>query len=200
MWDVSDGDAALVSRVLTGEKEAYGILMERYRERFGRYATHLLGDRQDAICRHGLVEWVAVAGLEAHMPDLLAALRADLVGQEGVAVTDLRPAGTATIAGERVAQVIGRVHPSMLQFHGEETPAFCRSFGLPYLRAVRVRPGKIIMRNATVSLSMIITSMKLAVIMRTSYLKRDTRISAANVASDNAAAVAGRRLPSPAAR
>src|SRR5687767_6291620 len=31
-----------------------------------------------------------------------AALRADLVGQEGVAATDLRPAGTATIAGERV--------------------------------------------------------------------------------------------------
>jgi membrane-bound serine protease (ClpP class) len=31
-----------------------------------------------------------------------AAPRTDLVGQEGVAVTDLRPAGTATIAGERV--------------------------------------------------------------------------------------------------
>jgi membrane-bound serine protease (ClpP class) len=31
-----------------------------------------------------------------------AALRADLVGQDGVALTDLRPAGTATIAGERV--------------------------------------------------------------------------------------------------
>ncbi len=31
-----------------------------------------------------------------------AALRTDLVGQEGVALTDLRPAGTATIAGERV--------------------------------------------------------------------------------------------------
>ena len=31
-----------------------------------------------------------------------AALRADLVGQDGVAITDLRPAGTATIAGERV--------------------------------------------------------------------------------------------------
>jgi membrane-bound serine protease (ClpP class) len=30
------------------------------------------------------------------------AMRADLVGQEGVAITDLRPAGTATIAGERV--------------------------------------------------------------------------------------------------
>jgi membrane-bound serine protease (ClpP class) len=31
-----------------------------------------------------------------------AALRADLVGRDGVAITDLRPAGTATIAGERV--------------------------------------------------------------------------------------------------
>jgi membrane-bound serine protease (ClpP class) len=33
----------------------------------------------------------------------IAALpRADLVGLEGVAVTDLRPAGTAQVAGERV--------------------------------------------------------------------------------------------------
>jgi membrane-bound serine protease (ClpP class) len=30
------------------------------------------------------------------------ALRADLVGKDGIAITDLRPAGTATIAGERV--------------------------------------------------------------------------------------------------
>ena len=45
---VNDGDAALVSRVLAGEKEAYGTLMERYHARFGRYATHLLGDRHEA--------------------------------------------------------------------------------------------------------------------------------------------------------
>jgi RNA polymerase sigma-70 factor, ECF subfamily len=45
---VNDGDAALVSRVLAGEKEAYGTLMDRYRDRFGRYATHLLGDRHEA--------------------------------------------------------------------------------------------------------------------------------------------------------
>jgi RNA polymerase sigma-70 factor (ECF subfamily) len=45
---VNDGDAALVSRVLAGEKEAYGMLMDRYRDRFGRYATHLLGDRYEA--------------------------------------------------------------------------------------------------------------------------------------------------------
>jgi phosphoribosylanthranilate isomerase len=38
-----------------------------------------------------------------------------------------------------VDAVIGGCRPDLLQFHGEETPAFCRSFGLPYLRAVRVR-------------------------------------------------------------
>jgi phosphoribosylanthranilate isomerase len=40
-----------------------------------------------------------------------------------------------------VNAVIGACRPSLLQFHGEETPAFCRSFGVPYLRAVRVRRG-----------------------------------------------------------
>ena len=41
----------------------------------------------------------------------------------------------------QVAQVIGRVHPAMLQFHGEETPAFCAQFGLPYVKACRVKKG-----------------------------------------------------------
>jgi hypothetical protein len=41
----------------------------------------------------------------------------------------------------QVAQVIGRVHPAMLQFHGEETPEFCAQFGLPYVKACRVAPG-----------------------------------------------------------
>lgn len=41
----------------------------------------------------------------------------------------------------QVAQVIGRVHPAMLQFHGEETPDFCGQFGLPYLKACRVSQG-----------------------------------------------------------
>jgi phosphoribosylanthranilate isomerase len=41
----------------------------------------------------------------------------------------------------QVAQVIGRVRPGMLQFHGEETPQFCAQFGLPYVKACRVRPG-----------------------------------------------------------
>lgn len=41
----------------------------------------------------------------------------------------------------QVAQVIGRVKPSLLQFHGEEAPAFCEEFGVPYVKACRVRQG-----------------------------------------------------------
>jgi phosphoribosylanthranilate isomerase len=41
----------------------------------------------------------------------------------------------------QVAQVIGRVHPAMLQFHGEETPELCGQFGLPYIKACRVKNG-----------------------------------------------------------
>ena len=41
----------------------------------------------------------------------------------------------------QVSQVIGRVHPSMLQFHGEESPDFCSQFGLPYVKAYRVKKG-----------------------------------------------------------
>ena len=40
-----------------------------------------------------------------------------------------------------VAQVIGQVHPAMLQFHGDERPEFCAQFGLPYVKACRVKPG-----------------------------------------------------------
>jgi phosphoribosylanthranilate isomerase len=41
----------------------------------------------------------------------------------------------------QVAQVIGRVHPAMLQFHGDETPQFCAQFGLPYVKACRLKAG-----------------------------------------------------------
>ncbi len=47
----------------------------------------------------------------------------------------------------QVAQVIGRVHPGMLQFHGDEAPEFCAQFGLPFVKAHRVRSGV----NAAVS-------------------------------------------------
>jgi phosphoribosylanthranilate isomerase len=39
-----------------------------------------------------------------------------------------------------VHEVVARVRPSMLQFHGEETPVFCAQFGVPWIKACRVRP------------------------------------------------------------
>jgi phosphoribosylanthranilate isomerase len=41
----------------------------------------------------------------------------------------------------QVSQVIGRVHPAMLQFHGDEAPDFCAQFGLPHVKAYRMKSG-----------------------------------------------------------
>ncbi|MEO8156761.1 MAG: phosphoribosylanthranilate isomerase [Betaproteobacteria bacterium] len=40
-----------------------------------------------------------------------------------------------------VEQVIREVRPQLLQFHGNETVQFCESFGKPYIKAAKVRPG-----------------------------------------------------------
>lgn len=48
--ELSDGE--VVRRVLGGEVELYGVLVERYRQRLGRYATSILNDAdaaQDAM-------------------------------------------------------------------------------------------------------------------------------------------------------
>lgn len=47
-----------------------------------------------------------------------------------------------------VESVLKALHLDCLQFHGAEKAAFCRSFGLPYMKAIRVRqeldmPGEI---------------------------------------------------------
>ena len=44
-------------------------------------------------------------------------------------------------AAAEVYTVLERVRPAMLQFHGEETPVFCAQFGVPYIKACRVKPG-----------------------------------------------------------
>jgi phosphoribosylanthranilate isomerase len=40
---------------------------------------------------------------------------------------------------EEVREAIRQVRPTILQFHGDEDDAFCRSFGIPYMRAVSAR-------------------------------------------------------------
>lgn len=40
---------------------------------------------------------------------------------------------------ERIRETLARVPIDVLQFHGDETPAFCQQFHRPYLKAVRVQ-------------------------------------------------------------
>lgn len=41
----------------------------------------------------------------------------------------------------KVRETLARVPIQLLQFHGDEEAAYCRQFGLPYIKAARVRPG-----------------------------------------------------------
>jgi phosphoribosylanthranilate isomerase len=67
--------------------------------------------------------------------------------ERAVEIRDALPAFVQTVAlfvnpdSAQVAQVLGRVKPAMLQFHGDEKPEFCRQFGVPYVKAARVRQG-----------------------------------------------------------
>jgi phosphoribosylanthranilate isomerase len=70
-----------------------------------------------------------------------------LSAERALEIRDALPPFVQTVAlfvnpdAAQVAQVLGRVRPSMLQFHGEETPGFCAQFGMPFVKAARVRPG-----------------------------------------------------------
>jgi phosphoribosylanthranilate isomerase len=70
-----------------------------------------------------------------------------LAAERAVEIRDALPPFVQTVAlfvnpdAAQVAQVIGRVRPALLQFHGEETPQFCTQFGTPYVKACRVRQG-----------------------------------------------------------
>ena len=70
-----------------------------------------------------------------------------LSGERAIEIRDALPPFVQTVAlfvnpdAAQVAQVMQRVRPAMLQFHGEETPEFCGQFGVPFVKACRVRPG-----------------------------------------------------------
>jgi phosphoribosylanthranilate isomerase len=70
-----------------------------------------------------------------------------LAAERALGIRDALPPFVQTVAlfvnpdAAQVAQVIGRVRPALLQFHGDETPAFCAQFGMPYIKAARVKPG-----------------------------------------------------------
>lgn len=41
----------------------------------------------------------------------------------------------------RIEQALQQLPIDLLQFHGDESAQFCRQFGTPYIKALRVRPG-----------------------------------------------------------
>jgi RNA polymerase sigma-70 factor (ECF subfamily) len=45
---VTPTDADVIARVLAGDVDAYGILVDRYHRRFARFATRMLGSQEDA--------------------------------------------------------------------------------------------------------------------------------------------------------
>ena len=67
--------------------------------------------------------------------------------ERAVEIRDVLPPFVQTVAlfvnpdAAQVAQVLQRVRPAMLQFHGEEMPEFCAQFGVPFVKACRVRRG-----------------------------------------------------------
>jgi phosphoribosylanthranilate isomerase len=52
-------------------------------------------------------------------------------------------------SAETVHEVLRAVPLDVLQFHGDETPAFCAQFGRPYLKAIRVKEGVDLVQCAT---------------------------------------------------
>ncbi|MCB5187224.1 phosphoribosylanthranilate isomerase [Methylobacillus caricis] len=48
-----------------------------------------------------------------------------------------------------IEHVLSRIRLNMLQFHGDEAPADCRRYGLPYMKAIRVRSGTNLLQYAT---------------------------------------------------
>jgi phosphoribosylanthranilate isomerase len=104
---------------------------------------------------------VKICGI-TRIPDAAAAARAgaDAIGlvfyppsprflsiERAREIRDALPPFVQTVAlfvnadAAQVAQVIGRVHPALLQFHGDESPEFCAQFGLPFVKACRVKKG-----------------------------------------------------------
>lgn len=66
---------------------------------------------------------------------------AETIGALTAAVEVTRVALFVDPSRAEVEEVLGVSEIDLLQFQGEEQPSFCASFGLPYMKAVRMREG-----------------------------------------------------------
>ena len=49
---------------------------------------------------------------------------------------------------DEIGEVLSKVQLNMLQFHGDESPEHCRQFDIPYMKAIRVKPGANLLQYA----------------------------------------------------
>ncbi len=99
------------------------------------------------ITREQDVQAAAQAGADAiglvfypPSPRFLSVERARQLSNEAPAFVGTVALFVSPAAAE-VYTVLERVRPAMLQFHGEEDSVFCAQFGVPYIKACRVKPG-----------------------------------------------------------
>ena len=92
---------------------------------------------------------LAAARLGAHAIGLVfydASPRA-VDAQQARSIVDILPPFVTTVGlfvnaeAGAVRETLANEPLQLLQFHGDETPDYCAAFGVPYLKAVRVRPG-----------------------------------------------------------
>lgn len=67
--------------------------------------------------------------------------------EQASAISEALPAFVSRVAlfvdadAAQVDAVLASLRPDLLQFHGDEPPEYCRQFGVPYIKAARVRSG-----------------------------------------------------------
>ncbi|MDT8428166.1 MAG: phosphoribosylanthranilate isomerase [Pseudomonadales bacterium] len=87
------------------------------------------------------------AGVDAIGLVFYAASKRVVTLERAQAIQSSLPAFVSTTAlfvnpqADAVKTVLAGMHLDLLQFHGDEPADFCRSFKLPYMKAIRVRPG-----------------------------------------------------------
>lgn len=113
----------------------------------------------DAQSRRGAASWIKICGItRSEDAEIAIEEGADAIGLVFVETSPRQvpvhiAADIAGMARGRIARVglfvdadqatvwktLNEVELDLLQFHGDESSAFCRSFGVPYLKALRVR-------------------------------------------------------------